>query len=232
MIMATYSRKDFERIAAAVSKDVSHVMQHEKSFESAAHWYRQDCRAAKAPSRVAPSNMSKIMTQIANAAVKLLRHLEVYDPRQAPDGPGANALLEFLASADDGTEDKVVRATARVGRLVEIFDSIDAARELERRARKGAEDAVRIGELIVPKGHHGDAAVNNWVAALMSIYKRITQKDPRTSVIAPERPGEGKAAGPLIRFLEAAAKPLLIKFSADSWRGRVRDALTDGRRQK
>ena len=230
--MATYSREDFELIAVAIGQDVADVMQHEKSFESAAHWYRQDYRAPKAPSRVAPSNMSKRMTQIANAARKLLRHLEVYDPRQAPDGPGANALLAFLASADDGTEDEVIQATARVGRLVEIFDSIDAARELERRARKGAEDAVRIGELIVPKGHHGEAAVNNWVAAMMSIYKKITRKDPRTSVIAPERPGEGKAAGPLIQFLEAAAKPLRIKLSADSWRGRVRDALTDGRRQK
>jgi hypothetical protein len=110
--------------------------------------------------------------------------------------------------------------------------SIDAARELERRARKSSEDAVRIGELIVLKGHHGDAAVNSWVAATMSIYKKITRKDPRTSVIAPERLGEGKAAGPLIRFLEAAAKPLRIKLSADSWRGRVRDVLTDGRRQK
>jgi hypothetical protein len=102
----------------------------------------------------------------------------------------------------------------------------------ERSASKAVGDAVRIGELTVPKGRHGDPAANYWIAAMMPIYKKITGKDPRTSVIALERPGEGKAAGPLIRFLEAAAKPLLIKFSADSWRGRVRDALTDGRRQK
>ena len=114
--MATYSREDFERIAAAIGKDVADVMQHEKSFEAAALWYRQDCRAPKAPGRVAPSNMSKRMTQIANDARKLLRHLEVYDPRQAADGPGPIAFLEFLASADDGTEDEVIRATARVGR--------------------------------------------------------------------------------------------------------------------
>jgi hypothetical protein len=234
MIMATYSRKDFERIAAAVSKDVSHVMQHEKSFESAAHWYRQDCRAAKAPSRVAPSNMSKKMTQIANAARKLLRHLEVYDPRQAADGPGPIALLEFLASADDGTEDEVIRATARVGRLVEIFDSIDAARELERSARKAAGDAVRIGELTVPKGRHGDPAANYWIAAMMPIYKKITGKDPRASVIA-VGPSRGKAAGPFIRFLEAASKPLHAEgepFGIESLRDRVRAILTDARRQK
>ena len=205
--MATYSKEDFERIAAAIGKDVADVAQHETSFESAAHWYRQDCRAAKASSRVAPSDMSKRMTQIANAARKLLGHLEVCDPRQAPDGPGAIALLEFLTSADDGTEDDVIRATARVGRLVEIFDSIDAARELKRRARKAAPDAVRIGELIVPKGRHGQPAVNNWIAEMMPIYKKITGKDPRASVIT-AGPRRGKAAGPFIRFLEAASKPL------------------------
>ena len=233
-IMATYSKENFERIAAAIGKDVADVMQHEKSFEAAAHWYRQDCRAPKAPSRVAPSNMSKRMTQIANAARKLLRHLEVCDPRQAPDGPGAIALLESLASADDGTEDDVIRATARVGRLVEIFDSIDAARELERRGRKAAEDAVRMGELIVPKGRHGKPAVNNWIAEMMSIYKKITGKEPRASVVA-VGPDRGKPTGPLIRFLETASKPLGSEnnpLCIESLRERVRAILTDASRQK
>jgi hypothetical protein len=227
--MPTYSKEDFERIAAAIGKDVADVMRHDKSFEAAATWYRL---YHDAPQGVAPSEMRKRMTQIANAARKLFRHLDIFDPAQAADGPGAISVLQFLASADDGTEDAVIRATARIGRLVEVLEAADAAQELERRARKGAEDAVRIGELIVPKGHHGEAAVNNWIADLMSIYKKITEKDPRTSVIAPERPGEGKAAGPLIRFLEAAGKPLRIKHSPDSWRGRVRDILTDDRRQK
>ena len=175
--MVTYSKGAFERIAAAIGKDVVDVVQHETSFKSAAHWYRQDCRAAKASSRVAPSNMRKRMTQIANAARKLLRHLEVCDPRQAPDGPGAIALLEFLASADDGTEDDVMRATARVGRLVEIFDSIDAAGELKRRARKAALDASNWGAHRA-EGRHGQPAVNSWIAGMMPIYKKITGKDP------------------------------------------------------
>ncbi|HUU24808.1 MAG TPA: hypothetical protein VMW68_04500 [Methyloceanibacter sp.] len=232
--MATYSKENFERIAAAIGKDVADVMQHEKSFEAASLWYRQDCRAPKAPSRVAPSNISKRMTQIANDARKLLRHLEVYDPRQAADGPGAIALLEFLASADDGIEGEVIRATARVGRLVEIFDSIDAARELERRAGKAAEDAIQIGELIVLKGRHGKPAVNNWIAAMMPIYKKITGKDPRASVVA-VGPDRGKASGPFIRFLEAASKPLDAEgepFGIESLRDRVRAILTYARRQK
>jgi len=42
----------------------------------------------------------------------------------------------------------------------------------------GAEDAVQIGELVVPKGHHGQVAVNDWIAAMMSIYQKITGTDP------------------------------------------------------
>ena len=91
---------------------------------------------------------------------------------------------------------------------------------------------MQIGELTVPKGRRGHATENNWIAAMMSTYKKITGKEPRTSVIAPGRSGRGKAAGPLIRFLEAAGKPLGMKYSADSWRGRVEDVRTGGRRLK
>ena len=230
-IMATYSNEDFARIAVAICKDVADITPHKRSFEAAALWYRQDCRAPKSPTRVAPSAMSKKMKQIAKDARKLLRHLEVHDPREPTDGPGAIALLEFLASAEDDDEDEVIRATARIGRLVEIFDSIDAARALERRADKAAEDALRIGELIVPREYQGDVVVNNWIAAMMSIYKRLTGKEPRTSVGAPGTARRGKATGPMIRFLEAAGKPLGLQHSADSWRGRVRDLLTDGRKK-
>ena len=113
------------------------------------------------------------------------------------------------------------------------FDSIDAARELERPARKAAEDAARIGELIVPKGRHGQPAVNNWIAELMPIYQKITGKDPRASVIA-TGPRRGKATGPFIRFLEAASKPLEAEgepLCVESFRERVCDIWTNARRQ-
>jgi len=38
-IMATYSSKDFEQIAAAIRKDLAQVCRHEKQFEAAAMWY-------------------------------------------------------------------------------------------------------------------------------------------------------------------------------------------------
>jgi hypothetical protein len=229
-IMATYSREDFEQIAAAIRKDVTQVCRHEKRFEAAAMWYRLGQNALK-NQRTTPFIMRNRMTQIANAARKLLRHLGVWDPAQAPDGP-AIAVLQVLASTDDASEDAIVRATARIGRLVEIFEAADAVRELERRAHMGAEDVVRIGKLTVPKGHQGEAAVNDWIAAMMSIYKQITGNNPGISVGAPGRRRWGKAAGPLIRFLEAAGKPIGIQLSPDSFAGRIKDVRTGGRRQQ
>ena len=125
-----------------------------------------------------------------------------------------------------------MRATARIGRLIEILEAANAVRELERRANMGAEDVLRIGKLTVPNGHQGEAAVNDWIASMMSIYKQIVGTDPGISVVAPGRPGGGKAAGPLIRFLEAAGKPIGIQLSPDSFAGRIKDIRTGGRRRK
>ena len=228
--MATYSREDFEQIAAAIRKDVTQVCRHEKRFEAAAMWYRLGQNALK-NQRTAPFVMRRRMTQIANDARKLLRHLGVWDPAQAPDGPSI-AVLQVLASTGDVTEDAVVRATARIGRLVEILEAADAVREVEHRAHRGAEDVVRIGRLVVPKGHQGKAAANDWIASMMSIYKQITGNDPGLSVVAPGRVGRGKAVGPLIRFLEAAGKPIGIRLSPDSFAGRIKDIRTGGRRRQ
>jgi hypothetical protein len=226
----TYSREDFEQIAAAIHKDAADVCQLEKSFEAAARWYRLDLGPLK-NRRTAPAVMHRRMTRIAGAARKLLRHLGVKDPAQAPDGPEI-AVLQVLASTDDATEEAIIRATARIGRLVEVVEAVDAARELERRAEMGAEDVARIGELTVPKGHRGASAENDWIAAMMSVYKQITGKDPGLSVVAPGRPGRGKVTGPLIRFLEAAGKPLGIELSPDSFAGRIKDIRTGGRHQQ
>jgi hypothetical protein len=226
--MATYSIDDFEQIASAVQRDVADVFRFQKEFEAAAMLYRLD---RNAPKRRTPFVMRRRMTQIVHAARRLLRYLEVEGPSQAPDGPGT-AILQVLASTDDGAEDAVVRATARIGRLVEILEAVDATRELERCASMGAEEVAQIGELVVPRGHHGQVAENDWIAAMMSIYKRITGTDPGISVVAPGRSERGKATGPLIRFLEAAGKPVGIELSPDSFAGRVKDIRTGGRRRK
>ena len=50
--------------------------------------------------------------QIAAAAKKLLRHLKIYDYRDADD-PGDWGLIEALASTRHGTEDAIIRAKQR-----------------------------------------------------------------------------------------------------------------------
>jgi hypothetical protein len=66
-MMATYSSKDFEQIAAAMGIEVRHVCRHAKQFEAAAMWYRLGQNALK-NQRPAPFVMRRRMTQIANAA--------------------------------------------------------------------------------------------------------------------------------------------------------------------
>ena len=60
---------------------------------------------------------------------------------------------------------------------------------------------------------------------MRSAYHVISGKEPATSVGGPDRPDEGIAGGPLIRFLIAAGKPLEIEFAEDAWRSRVRTVL-------
>ena len=78
--------------------------------------------------------------------------------------------------------------------------------------------------MTVVEGNSGDAAGNDCIAAMMSIYRRITGKKPATSVGATGR-NEGIPGGPLIRFLQAAGKPLGIQYGEDAWRSRVRTIL-------
>ena len=151
--MGTYSKENFEQIASAIHKDVAEIYQYKNDFEAAALMYRLDLDL---PERKKPSDLRKQLIKIGNAARKLLRLLEVKDPSQASDGP-ARDVLQVLASTRHKTqEDPIIRATARVGRLVEILDAVDACREIERAAANAAKEAVEIGKLYVPRGYQGD----------------------------------------------------------------------------
>ena len=191
-------------------------------FEAAARWYRLDKRR---PTRIAPSKLREKLNQIAKNARRLLKSLGVNNPEEAADGPGDPELLNALVLLGEPNEDAVIEATRRIGRLAEIIDGVAAAAEFERRAKKAAVEVAEIGKLTVREGNPGDDAINDWIAAMMGLYRKITGKEPATSVGAPRRPNEGIAAGPLIRFLQAAGKPLKIKLAEDAWRSRVRTIL-------
>jgi hypothetical protein len=220
--MATYRNADFDQIAAAIGMEVKRVAKHENLFEAAALWYRLN---GQRPKRISPSNLLRKMDSVANSARRLLKNLGVNDPDEAADGPGDRDILNALVLVGEPNEAPVTEATRRIGRLVEVIDGVAAATELERRAKKAATEIAEVGKLTVQQGHSGNDAVNDWTAAMMSLYRTITGEEPRTSVGGPGQTNEGIAAGPLIRFLEAAGRPLKIKFSEDAWRSHVRTVL-------
>jgi hypothetical protein len=185
-------------------------------------WYRL---ARKRPERIVPSKLREKLDQVAKSARRLLNSLAVSDLDEAADGPGNTEILAALVLVGEPNQEPIIEATRRVARLAEIIDGVAAAAELEGRAKKAATEAIEVGKLTVREGNPGDAAVNDWIAAMMSLYREITGREPRTSVGATERPNEGIAEGPLVRFLGAAGKPLRIEYSEDAWRSRVRTIL-------
>jgi len=221
--MPTYTHANFEQIATSIEMEVGRVAKHANLFKAAALWYRLDRRR---PTRIAPSKLQEKLDRIAKRARQLLTSLGVNDPDEA-DGPGDRDVLCALVLTGERKEDPVIEATRRIGRLLEIMDGVTAAAELDRRARKAATEAAAVGKLTVREGNSGDDAVNDWIATMMGLYRTITGKEPKTSVGAPEQPNEGIAVGPLIRFLQAAGKPLEIEFSEDALRSRVRTILKD-----
>jgi hypothetical protein len=220
--LTTYTHTNFEQIATAIGIGIKPVANLEAQFEAAALWFRLDKRR---PKRTAPSKQREKLTQVAKSARRMLKSLGINDPDEAADGPGDAEIFKALILAGEPDENPIVEATRRIGRLVEIVDGIAAAAELEGRAQKAATEVAEVGKLTVQEGNPGDDAVNGWIAAMLGIYRTITGKEPATSVGAPGRPNKGKAAGPLIRFLQAAGKPLKIEFSEDAWRSRVRTIL-------
>jgi hypothetical protein len=220
--MATYSHTNFEEIAKAVGMEVGQIAKHRSVFEAAALWYRTGKRR---PARTAPSNLLRRLAQVGKSARRLLGSLGVDSPDEAPDGPGDAEILDALVLADEPNADSLIEATRRIGRLVEIVDAVQAARALDRRTREAATEVAELGKLTVQSGNPGDSIVNDWVAAMMVLYRTITGREPATSVGAPERPNEGAAGGPLVRFLQAAGQPLAIEYSEAAWRSRVRTIL-------
>jgi hypothetical protein len=239
--MATYSKEDFDRIAAAIGKRAADLVAHQAYFENAAFAFRLD-RGLPSPNvtrapEMRPYQMRLKMQQIFKSARRLLKNLGLRNNggdlniEDAYDGPGDLEILTVLSWAVNHDEDPVITATRRVGRLAEILNAIAAAKDLEQWAHQGADEVIEFGRLTVPKEHQGEVAVNNWIAAMLSVYKQITGKEPGTSVGAPGSSLRRKATGPVVRFLAAAEKPLGLEHSAESLRDRVRDILRNGRRR-
>jgi hypothetical protein len=179
-----------------------------------------------------PTQLRRKIRQVERSARRLLKDLGIPRDEQdnlkieeAYDGPGDTEVLKVLSWAEAHDEDPVILATRRLGRLAEISEAISAAANIEKWARQGNQEVTEFGHLTVPKGNQGDAAVNHWIAAMLPLYTQISGNDPGTSVGSPGTDNEGIAGGPLIRFLEAAGKPLSINYSSEAWRSRIRGIL-------
>ena len=122
-----------------------------------------------------------------------------------------------------------MRATGRLGRITTLLEGVAATVELRDRAKGAATEFVKVKKRITPASHRGDAAINEWIAAMLGLHTEITGELPGTSVGAIGRADEGKATGPLVRFLKAAGEPLGIELSPDSWRERIRQILDPDR---
>ena len=180
--MPPYSSEDFDRIAAAIGKQVADVSAHQKHFENAACAFRLE-RGLPSPELArargtTPYKLRLKIQRISKSARRLLRDLGVRNTKDAYDGPGDLEILTVLSWAAKQDEGLVTTATRRVGRLAEIIEAIELAKALERWADQTADEVIEFGRLTVPKEHQGDVAVNDWIAAIMSVYMQITGKDP------------------------------------------------------
>jgi len=207
--MKIYAQANFDQIATAIGIEADQIAKHEKLFEAAALWYRLNKRR---PTRIAPSKLCEKLGQIAKSAHRLLKNLGIDHPDEAADGPGDREILAALLLIGETSEDPVLEATRRIGRLVAIIDGVAAATELDCRAKKAGIEIAEVGKLAVREGNTGDDAVNDWVAAMMSLYRTITGKEPATSVGAPERPNEGIAAGPSFVSSKRRASGYALNF--------------------
>lgn len=219
----TYSAEDFERIAKAVGVTVNKVTEESAAFETAARDYRLNNNTSK---RVPPSVWSPKLRSIRKNAERLLASLDIYDPAEAADGPPPELLAVLASHNEDNEEPVILRATDRVGNLVETLNALEeaaeAARTLEQYSELAIESVKTVHKPLTTPGNKGDVAVNKWIDAAATIYTRITGRPVGTSVGSPESKAAGKPRGPLIRFLTAAGAPLGIEYTGEAWRERIK----------
>jgi hypothetical protein len=201
-LLATYEQTNFEQIATAIGKEAGQVAKHENQFEAAALWYRLNRRR---PTRIAPSNLRRKLKQVAESARRLLKSLGVSGPDEAADGPGDTDILNALVLLGEPNSDTLLEATRQIGRLVEIIDGATAPAEFERHAKKAAAEVTEVGKLTVREGNPGDDVVNDWVAAMMSLYRAGT-----AAASVPAEP-------PRLREMLARIRPAAHGVSAKSY---------------
>lgn len=219
----TYSAEDFERIAEAVGVPAAKVAKEGLLLDIAAEFYRLD---RSSPKRTPPSVLTPRLKSVHSNAIRLLAALKIYEPELGADGPPRDLLAVLASHTEHYEEPAILQATDRVGKMVEILNAFEeaaeAAKTLEQYSELALGSVETVHKPLTTPGNKGDAAVNNWLDAAMTIYKRVSGRPIGTSVGSPESKAAGKPGGPLIRFLTAAGAPLGLKYSEKAWRKRIR----------
>jgi len=211
-----YSDKDYQLIAEALGVFPSHVERLSKVFEDAARWYRLEVGSPPRRPRTKPSDVRKKLLQISKAATRLLGHLGVADADDAAEGRGDREIFDALVLAyEDASEDDFLRSIQAIALLPQIVASACAAIDIRGRAIQARRDSVDVGELGGLKTYDGNRPLNQWVSAMLGIYKALTRVDP----FSPLKYGRGSQ---LCLFLDAASRPLKIEQAPSQWRERVK----------
>ena len=219
----TYDEGDVKEIAKAIGVESSTVEPFLGLLRAAAWWHI----ARRPPFEGSnPTELKRKLRGVADAARRLLHRLGIENHREAADGPGDREIFDAVGLWTGTGDDIIADASARLGRLMALLEAIDAAKLFCDLSQKAASETKELGRLTVPPGNSGDRATNDWIASMMVVYEKITGKEPATSVGGPGRKNEGIAGGPLIRFIQAAGKPLGIDLGEDAIRRRVRTILS------
>jgi hypothetical protein len=214
----TYSMDHLNAMAKAARVKPEKVLPERNALDAAAACFRIDDRR---PTRMAPKQLKDKLERIERTARRLLRYLGVEHTEDADDGPEFDLMVTIATETNDQAkaEASLIDATGRIGRLVQLFEAVNAVAEVETLARNAVDRAPRTAQLTTTQGYCGDFAVNHWISAMLVIYTRITGKRPATST-NPHK--DGDPGGPLIRFLTAAGWPLEIDMKPEAWRKRIR----------
>ena len=103
--------------------------------------------------------------------------------------------------------------------------AISAAAWIVAHATIALERHGRVQGILTIPGNSGDRALKAWISDMLTIWETFLGREIATSVASPGDKREGKAGGPLIRFLMDFGDILGIELSPDAWRRHVRDAL-------
>ena len=213
----------------------------EGKLENAARWFANS-RLWSEYDDAAPSKMRGQFQAIETSARKLLKSLGLPDT-DAPYGPFAPAdpneiplavlyplrkQAELTGQRIDGfpnhprkdfiTDGDSYTEYNGPAQLRDVIEGVKYLRDWSAVAKGNA--AARVGS--ARKRHKGDEPRSNLIGGLVGIWVEVFGQSKRTSVGGPGTKFEGKATGPMVRYIQACLGPLNVSMTNDAVRAEIR----------